>query len=131
MWILGYLPRNKSKCLRIVTIDIFSAQIRGRHGSCQTKRASICPHMFICPLYVCTFPHYIWMPHVHLDTPHVHFRCPHTFGCTPSICLNLLICSDAPITVQMPPICPNTPSQICMPPYAPLYICMFLGGICI
>ena len=76
-------------------------------------------------------PPYVWTPPIHLDAP---------------IYLDTPICSDAPIfgcplydkmppyvldtphMFRCPPLCLNVPNtSVCL--HAPLYSCMFLGGI--
>ena len=64
------------------------------------------PHMFVCPPYVCMTPDRFGYPHM--------FRHPHMFGCLPYVWMHSHMS--------------ECPTHICMP-HAPLYICMFLGGI--
>ena len=61
-----------------------------------------------------------------LDTP--MFGCPHIFRCPP-ICLDAPICLDTPICLGTLHIS-ECPTHIRMPPCS-MYICMFLGDICI
>ena len=81
---------------------VFSAQIRGRHGGLSDLGDNCMP------------------PYVHI---------PHTYGCPPYV-LDIPCTFGCPPYVQMSPICLNIPHRsVC--PCAPLYICMFLEGICI
>ena len=64
-------------------------------------------------------PPYVWMSPICLDPLYVWI--PHRFGCP--ISLDTPICLDALYMSECPHI------SVC--PHAPLYICLFLGDICI
>ena len=76
---------------------------------------------------------YVWTLPMCLDTPYM-FRCPHMFGCSHMFrCPHMFGCPHMvghPWYVWMPSIYLNVPhTSVCL--HAALYICMFLGGICI